>query len=40
MGYPFMKFLEETVAACNGRKLKGVIPGGGRCGAAPDGSRK
>ena len=30
MGYPFMKFLEEDCGGVpNGRKLKGVIPGGG-----------
>jgi NADH-quinone oxidoreductase subunit F len=30
MGYPFMKFLEEDCGGVpNGKKLKGVIPGGG-----------
>jgi NADH-quinone oxidoreductase subunit F len=30
MGYPFMKFLQEDCGGVpNGRKLKGVIPGGG-----------
>src|SRR4029077_10627502 len=30
MGYPFVKFLDEDCGGVpNGRKLKGVIPGGG-----------